>query len=75
MGRAMKDARRWGLFNTSAFRMSLGYTLLVTLAVCVTLGSTFLLTQRLIQGRCRSDHRHRTKACKDKYVAQRHSAA
>ena len=50
MGRAMKDARRWGLFNTSAFRMSLGYTLLVTLAVCVTLGSTFLLTQRIIQG-------------------------
>jgi signal transduction histidine kinase len=46
----MKDARRWGLFNTSAFRMSLGYTLLVTLAVCVTLGSTFLLTQRIIQG-------------------------
>ena len=50
MGRAMKDARRWGLFNTSAFRMSLGYTLLVTLAVCVTLGSTFYLTQRIIQG-------------------------
>jgi len=46
----MKDARRWGLFNTSAFRMSMGYTLLVTLAVCVTLGSTFYLTQRIIQG-------------------------
>ena len=50
MGRAMKDARRWGIFNTSAFRMSMGYTLLVTLAVCVTLGSTFFLTQRIIQG-------------------------
>ncbi|HZT00999.1 MAG TPA: HAMP domain-containing sensor histidine kinase [Steroidobacteraceae bacterium] len=46
----MKDARRWGIFNTSAFRMSMGYTLLVTLAVCVTLGSTFFLTQRIIQG-------------------------
>ena len=50
MNRPMKDARRWGLFNTSAFRMSMGYTLLVTLAVCVTLGSTFYLTQRIIQG-------------------------
>ena len=50
MGRAMKDSRRWGLFKTSAFRMSMGYTLLVTLAVCVTLGSTYLLTQSIIQG-------------------------
>lgn len=50
MGRAMKETRRWGLFNTSAFRMSMGYTLLVTLAVCVTLGSTYLLTQSIIEG-------------------------
>jgi len=46
----LKEARRWGLFKTSAFRMSMGYTLLVTLAVCVTLGSTYLLTQSIIQG-------------------------
>ena len=46
----MKEGRRWGLFNTSAFRMSMGYTLLVALAVCVTLGSTYLLTQSIIQG-------------------------
>ncbi len=46
----MKNPRRWALFNTSAFRMSMGYTLLVTLAVCVTLGSTYLLTQSTVQG-------------------------
>ena len=47
----MKEGRRrWGLFKTSAFRMSMGYTLLVALAVCVTLGSTYLLTQSIIQG-------------------------
>ena len=44
----MKEGRRWGLFNTSAFRMSMGYTFLVTLAVCVTLGSAYLLTQSII---------------------------
>ena len=36
------------LFKTSAFRMSVGYTLLVTLAVGVTLGSAYLLTESLI---------------------------
>jgi signal transduction histidine kinase len=46
----VRDVRRWGLFKTSAFRMSMGYTLLVMLAVCVTLGSTYLLTQSIIQG-------------------------
>ncbi|HXS22265.1 MAG TPA: HAMP domain-containing sensor histidine kinase [Steroidobacteraceae bacterium] len=46
----MRDVRRWGLFNTSAFRMSTAYTLLVALAVCVTLGSTYLLTQSIVQG-------------------------
>ena len=35
-------------FNTTAFRLSVGYTLLVTLAVAVTLGSAYLLTQSLI---------------------------
>lgn len=41
--------RRRDLFHTTAFRMSMGYTLLVTLAVCVTLGSTYFLTRRVIQ--------------------------
>jgi signal transduction histidine kinase len=39
---------RLGLFNTTAFRLSVVYTLLVTLAVAVTLGSTYLLTESLI---------------------------
>jgi len=39
---------RLDLFNTSAFRLSVGYTLLVTLALGVTLGSTYLLTESLI---------------------------
>src|ERR1700741_2213524 len=39
---------RLDLFNTSAFRLSVGYTLLVTLAVGVTLGSAYPLTERLI---------------------------
>jgi signal transduction histidine kinase len=39
---------RLNLFNTTAFRMSVGYTLLVTLAVAVTLGSAYLLTESLI---------------------------
>ena len=36
------------LFNTTAFRLSVGYTLLVMLAVSVTLGSAYLLTESLI---------------------------
>jgi signal transduction histidine kinase len=39
---------RLGLFNTTASRLSIGYTLLVTLAVGVTLGSAYLLTESLI---------------------------
>ncbi|HXY76713.1 MAG TPA: HAMP domain-containing sensor histidine kinase [Steroidobacteraceae bacterium] len=39
---------RLGLINTTAFRLSVGYTLLVTLAVGVTLGSAYLLTESLI---------------------------
>jgi len=39
---------RQALFNTTAFRLSVGYTLLVTLAVGVTLGSAYLLTESLI---------------------------
>jgi signal transduction histidine kinase len=35
-------------FRTTAFRLSVAYTLLVTLAVAVTLGSAYLLTQSLI---------------------------
>lgn len=40
--------RRADLFNTTAARLSVGYTLLVTLAVGVTLGSAYLLTESLI---------------------------
>jgi signal transduction histidine kinase len=36
------------LVNTTAFRLSVGYTFLVTLAVAVTLGSAYLLTDGLI---------------------------
>jgi signal transduction histidine kinase len=39
---------RLDLFNTTAFRLSAGYTLLVMLAVSVTLGSAYLLTESLI---------------------------
>ncbi|MBV8145558.1 MAG: HAMP domain-containing histidine kinase [Gammaproteobacteria bacterium] len=39
---------RLALFNTTAFRLSVGYTLLVTFAVGVTLGSAYLLTESLI---------------------------
>ncbi len=39
---------RLHLFNTTAFRLSVGYTLLVMLAVSVTLGSAYLLTESLI---------------------------
>src|SRR5260370_23895629 len=36
------------MFNTRGFRWSVGYALLLTLAVSVTLGSAYLLTERLI---------------------------
>jgi signal transduction histidine kinase len=39
---------RLGLIKTTAFRLSAGYTLLVTLAVAVTLGTAYLLTESLI---------------------------
>jgi signal transduction histidine kinase len=39
---------RLDLFKTTAFRLSVGYTLLVMLAVGVTLGSAYLLTESLI---------------------------
>ena len=39
---------RRALFNTTAFRLSVGYMFLVTLAVAVTLGSAYLLTDQLI---------------------------
>ncbi|MBV9345165.1 MAG: HAMP domain-containing histidine kinase [Gammaproteobacteria bacterium] len=39
---------RLNLFHTTAFRLSAGYTLLLTLAVGVTLGSAYLLTGRLV---------------------------
>ena len=37
-----------GLFNTTAFRLSAGYTLLITLAVAVTFGSIYKLSESLI---------------------------
>ncbi len=39
---------RLDLINTTAFRLSVGYTLLVTIAVAVTLGSAYFLTESLI---------------------------
>ena len=46
----MRKVWRRDLLHTTAFRMSMGYTFLVTLAVGVTLGSTYLLTQSIIRG-------------------------
>jgi signal transduction histidine kinase len=40
--------RRRAMLNMTAFRLSLGYMFLVTLAVAVTLGSAYLLTEGLI---------------------------
>ena len=39
---------RLDLFNTTAFRLSVGYTFLVMLTVAVTLGSAYLLTESLV---------------------------
>jgi signal transduction histidine kinase len=39
---------RRAIFNTTAFRLSVGYMFLVTLAVAVTLGTAYLLTDGLI---------------------------
>ena len=39
---------RRAILNTTAFRQSVGYMVLVTLAVAVTLGSAYLLTDNLI---------------------------
>lgn len=39
---------RRALLNTTAFRLSIGYMFLVTLAVAVTMGSAYLLTDGLI---------------------------
>jgi signal transduction histidine kinase len=39
---------RQTIFNTTAFRLSVGYMFLVTLAVAVTLGTAYLLTDGLI---------------------------
>lgn len=46
----MRWSARRALFQTTAFRMSMGYTLLVTIAVGVTLATTYLLTQSIIRG-------------------------
>lgn len=48
LGRARPRRRvRLALFNTTAFRLSAGYSLLLTLAIAVTLGSAYLLTESL----------------------------
>lgn len=39
---------RRALFNTTAFRLSVGYMFLVTFAVAITMGSAYLLTESLI---------------------------
>jgi signal transduction histidine kinase len=39
---------RRDLFNTTTFRLSVGYMFLVTLAVAMTLGSAYLLTNNLV---------------------------
>jgi signal transduction histidine kinase len=39
---------RRALLNTTAFRLSVGYMFLVTLAVAITMGSAYLLTESLI---------------------------
>ena len=39
---------RRAIFNTTAFRLSVGYMFLVTLAVAVTLGTAYFLTDGLI---------------------------
>ena len=39
---------RSSALTTSAFRLTVGYSLLLTLAIGVTLGSAYLFTERLI---------------------------
>ena len=59
---------RLDLFNTTAFRLSVGYTLLVTLAVGVTLGSAYLLTESLISDEVDLIIDTELKSLQEKYV-------
>jgi signal transduction histidine kinase len=59
---------RLDLFNTTAFRLSVGYTLLVTLAVSVTLGSAYLLTESLITDEVDLIIATEMKSLEDKYA-------
>ncbi|MGH8134490.1 MAG: HAMP domain-containing sensor histidine kinase [Steroidobacteraceae bacterium] len=59
---------RLALFKTSAFRLSVGYTLLVTLAVAVTLGSAYLLTESLISDEVDLIIDAELKSLQDKYA-------
>ena len=56
------------LFNTTAFRMSVGYMFLVTLAVAVTMGSAYLLTERLITSEVDLIIDTELKSLQDKYA-------
>ena len=59
---------RLDLFNTTAFRLSVGYTLLVTLAVSVTLGSAYFLTESLITDEVDLIIDTETKSLEDKFA-------
>jgi signal transduction histidine kinase len=67
--RAVNAARtRLDPFKTTAFRLSVGYTLLVMLAVGVTLGSAYLLTQSLITDEVDLIIDAEMKSLQDKYL-------
>jgi signal transduction histidine kinase len=56
------------LFNTTAFRLSVGYMFLVTLAVAVTMGSAYLLTESLITSEVDLIIDTELKSLQDKYA-------
>ncbi len=59
---------RLDLINTTAFRLSVGYTLLVMVAVAVTLGSAYLLTESLIEDEVDLIIDTELKSLEDKYA-------
>lgn len=58
----------WALLNTTAFRLSVGYMFLVTLAVAVTMGSAYLLTESLITSEVDLIIDTELKSLQDKYA-------
>jgi signal transduction histidine kinase len=56
------------LLNTTAFRLSVGYMFLVTLAVAVTMGSAYLLTESLITSEVDLIIDTELKSLQDKYA-------